>query len=197
VSWFYEEHGSRKGPVSEEDMRTLATTGMIEHSTLCWTEAFGAEWQPAGSCSFWPPQPAGVPPALPASRVSNRWAWLSIFGPFVSSMIVNALAWIGGMPDRQSGIIAVILSFAIIFTSMLTDRRALMAAGFRPGSPFWILIPPLYFWRRIRFVGRGMLLFFLSMLVFLFQFVPSFSESWDMVRHPGNVSSYVSRHYEL
>ncbi|MFT8483992.1 MAG: DUF4339 domain-containing protein, partial [Gluconobacter cerinus] len=141
--------------------------------------------------------PEGVPPALPPSRVSNRWAWLSILGPFVSSMIVNVLAWFGNIPDRQSSIIAVLLSFAIIFTSMLTDRRALIAAGFRPGSAFWILIPPLYFWRRIQFVGKGMLLFFLSLLVFLFQFVPSFSESWHIMHNPNGLSSYVSKHYDL
>ncbi|MFT8484324.1 MAG: DUF4339 domain-containing protein, partial [Gluconobacter cerinus] len=57
MSWFYEEHGSRKGPLSEDGMRALISTGSIEHSTLCWTEAFGAEWHPAGSCAFWPPQP--------------------------------------------------------------------------------------------------------------------------------------------
>ncbi|MFT9382950.1 MAG: DUF4339 domain-containing protein, partial [Gluconobacter sp.] len=68
MSWFYEEHGSRKGPLSEDGMRALISTGSIEHSTLCWTEAFGAEWHPAGSCAFWPPQPEGVPPALPPSR---------------------------------------------------------------------------------------------------------------------------------
>ncbi|MFT8764829.1 MAG: DUF4339 domain-containing protein, partial [Gluconobacter potus] len=57
MSWFYEEHGTRKGPVSADGMKALVTEGIIGHSTLCWTEDFGGEWHPAGSCVFWPPQP--------------------------------------------------------------------------------------------------------------------------------------------
>lgn len=194
MSWFYEEHGARKGPVSADGMKALVTEGIIGHATLCWTEDFGGEWHPAGSCVFWPPQPEGVPPALPASLISNRWLWLSLVGPFFGSTAVDILLSFGLIPDIASNIASMVVSVAIFYGALIMDRRSLLAAGFRPGTILWILLPPFYFWRRIQIVGHGMLLFFLSILVFLWEFVPSVTNGWHIMPSEG-LSSYVSRRY--
>ncbi|MFT8489449.1 MAG: DUF4339 domain-containing protein [Gluconobacter oxydans] len=194
MSWFYEEHGTRKGPVSADGMKALVTEGIIGHSTLCWTESFGGEWHPAGSCVFWPPQPEGVPPALPASLISNRWLWLSLIGPFFGSMAIGILEGFGLIPEFASNIGTMVVSVGIFYCALIMDRRSLLAAGFRPGTILWILLPPLYFWRRIQIVGHGMLLFFLSVLVFLCEFIPAITNGWHIMPNEG-LSSYVSRRY--
>lgn len=46
--WYYEVHGKAQGPISDTDIVRLAQQGLIDESTLVWTQQL-ANWKPAGS----------------------------------------------------------------------------------------------------------------------------------------------------
>lgn len=45
-NWFYSNNGQQAGPVTEEVLRGLLANGLIDGSTLVWTEGMSG-WQPA------------------------------------------------------------------------------------------------------------------------------------------------------
>jgi len=68
--WHYSQDGQRKGPVSDEDLRRMASEGTLKPSDLVWREGM-SEWQPASQATgfqFAAASPAPpAPPAAPAT----------------------------------------------------------------------------------------------------------------------------------
>ena len=48
ANWHYEQDGKPAGPVSEDELRTLASTGAVSPTTRVWREGMG-DWQPASA----------------------------------------------------------------------------------------------------------------------------------------------------
>jgi hypothetical protein len=66
MSWFYASSGVQKGPVSEEELRSLATAGRLQPTDLVWSSGM-PNWQPASSIPGLLPARPGGPPPLPAA----------------------------------------------------------------------------------------------------------------------------------
>ncbi|MGA2032038.1 MAG: DUF4339 domain-containing protein [Thermoguttaceae bacterium] len=64
--WYYTEQGQRKGPVSEDDLKQLASTGRIKPADLVWKQGMAA-WGPASQVAglIFPPVEDGPPPIPP------------------------------------------------------------------------------------------------------------------------------------
>ena len=62
-SWYYMEGGQQKGPISEDELRTLASSGRIRPDDLVWSEGM-AEWSQARNLDgiTWPSAPPPPPP---------------------------------------------------------------------------------------------------------------------------------------
>jgi uncharacterized RDD family membrane protein YckC len=65
VDWHYAENGRQTGPVSEDQLRQLAHTGVVTPDTLIWRAGM-AEWKPFREAV------PGVPPPLPAFAGPQR-----------------------------------------------------------------------------------------------------------------------------
>lgn len=48
ANWHYEQNGQPAGPVSEDELRRLASSGVVTASTRVWAEGMG-DWQAASS----------------------------------------------------------------------------------------------------------------------------------------------------
>lgn len=72
TSWHYEKDGERHGPVTEQQLKDLASSGQLQPSSLIWQSGM-EQWQPASSLDVidWPQpvesKPDDLPPPLPPS----------------------------------------------------------------------------------------------------------------------------------
>lgn len=64
MNWFYADNGQQRGPVSEAEFDSLASSGAIQPSTLVWCEGMAA-WKPLSEVRPAVAAPAGSPPAVP------------------------------------------------------------------------------------------------------------------------------------
>lgn len=174
MDWFYEQNGQQAGPVSRGEILRLVVQRRILPHTLVWTPAFGDQWRPASKAGLLAPiagaSAVPVPPLTPeiaaaAKRVPSVWAWILVIVPSLLDISLQIATYIRG--TRMGGdasLIAVVLLYAILFLSLVQDRRALADSGFAPPSFWWWLFIPGYFWVRAkRLGGRGRTLFVVSL----------------------------------
>ena len=66
VMWYYSENGQRKGPISEDDLKQLATSGKLKPTDKVWKKGM-ASWAAASSIEGlpFPSHAASEPPPLP------------------------------------------------------------------------------------------------------------------------------------
>jgi len=67
MSWFYASSGVQNGPVSEEELRSLAAAGRLQPTDLVWSAGMSG-WQPASSIPGLLPARPGAPPPLPPAQ---------------------------------------------------------------------------------------------------------------------------------
>jgi hypothetical protein len=67
MSWFYASSGVQKGPVSDEELRSLAASGRLAPTDLVWRDSMPS-WQPASSIPGLLPPGLTGPPPLPGER---------------------------------------------------------------------------------------------------------------------------------
>jgi hypothetical protein len=76
--WYFNESGQQRGPVTEEEIKSLLETGRIQQDTLVWTEGM-ADWKPAGSISGFQISPYAPPASAPAAKID--WSGYEPSGP--------------------------------------------------------------------------------------------------------------------
>lgn len=79
-SWYYEENGTRTGPVARGRMRELIRARDLGPSTLVWGGS--GEWIAANESALsedFVAARGGAPPPLPGTAVDNRLAWRLLF----------------------------------------------------------------------------------------------------------------------
>jgi len=62
-AWYYMDGGQQKGPINDNDLRNLISSGRLYPEDLVWCEGM-AEWSPAHSLDgiVWPARPPQPPP---------------------------------------------------------------------------------------------------------------------------------------
>ena len=103
MSWYYASSGVQNGPVSEEELRSLAASGRLLPTDLVWSAGMSG-WQPAASVpGLLPARPAGGPPRLPAAAAASSYAppAASYPPPRLQEGKDQALHWI--LPVGRSG----------------------------------------------------------------------------------------------
>lgn len=95
MSWFYSSSGVQNGPVSEDDLRSLAASGRLLPTDLVWTAGMPS-WQPAASIPGLLPAASAGPPPLPSSRPAAPYP-----PPRLDDGDDQALRWV--LPVGRSG----------------------------------------------------------------------------------------------
>ena len=138
-SWFYEESGSRSGPVARDKMRELIRSGSLGPSTLVWGGS--GEWVAADQSALaedFVTARGGAPPPLPGIAVDNRLAWaialVPVLGAGIEAVLHRADLWW----------IYLALNVGLCFL----DEQRLKAAGYRAPSSALAFIVPAYLWQR-------------------------------------------------
>jgi hypothetical protein len=117
--WYYTNNGTQKGPVSLEQLKQLAQTGVLLPTDLLWREGF-AEWRPASNAkglTFVPvalpltPMPAANPAEPPRRRSIARkcgrlmmWFFCFVGGVWVLLFSVGFVLILAGNLANSGGI---------------------------------------------------------------------------------------------
>ena len=138
-SWYYDENGTRTGPVGREKVRDLIRAGTVGPSTLVWGGS--GEWieaQQSALAEEFPAARGGAPPPLPATAVDNRLAWAIALVPVIGAGIEVAL--------QRSDLWWVYVALNIGLC--LVDEQRLKAAGYKTPTVASVFIVPAYLWQR-------------------------------------------------
>jgi hypothetical protein len=68
--WYYSQQNQQKGPVPEEQLRQLATSGQIQPTDLAWKQGM-AQWVQVGTIIPPPPPDPNAPPPLPIQSIQH------------------------------------------------------------------------------------------------------------------------------
>jgi hypothetical protein len=71
--WYYSKQGQRVGPVSEEQLRQLASSGQVQPTDLVWKKGL-AQWTEARKVKgLFPTAPAANPPSAAPVPMAEQW----------------------------------------------------------------------------------------------------------------------------
>ncbi len=88
--WFHAQDGRQNGPVSEEELRHLVSSGTVGPDDLVWCDGM-SEWVPVKTLAqFAPPAPSQVPPPPARNMVPPPPATASPYQPPASPMAARA-----------------------------------------------------------------------------------------------------------
>ncbi len=135
VQWFYDDSGSRVGPVTESDIKGLLKISKIGHGTLVWRTGM-ADWVPVESSEL-NVELTNTPPPLRKDRVSDLWVWL---------LAVSPIAWLAvDTSVLNAGFVAIwVLTVALC----ALDIGKLRQAGHQAPAIWWCVFVPGYLYFR-------------------------------------------------
>lgn len=123
---------------------SLFADGRITGTTLVWTPEFGPAWKQYSDAIM--DHQGNTPPPLPASAVSDFWAWCLTIVPIAGALVKLVL-----QPGEEALTFILIAYAAVNGLIAFADQKALENSG-RKLAPIWaaILIVPLYLYLRAR-----------------------------------------------
>lgn len=141
VQWFYDDGGSRKGPLSDGEMKDLVRANKIGYGTSVWRNGL-ADWMPCEQSEL-KETLASVPPPLKRGAILDFWLWL---------LAISPLGWLLIDTTEVSGWF--VLGWIVNITLCALDARQIKAAGYPAPIMWWSLLIPGYLFKRSRLV-RG------------------------------------------
>jgi hypothetical protein len=165
ASWHYEKDGQRQTAVSSAEIGTLIQSRAIDGRTLVWTPGF-VDWTPLAQTELSSLlSSASVPPALPASRISNVLVWVLAIAPLIGllleGMVAGALAPSADMAE-YAGALAVktgqywwVTLLLNVGLSVLDERRLKRAGVDTTRFGKVVFVVPVYLWKRAKALNQG------------------------------------------
>ncbi|GBR50626.1 hypothetical protein AA106555_0279 [Neokomagataea thailandica NBRC 106555] len=187
MKWYYAFEGQQVGPITTEQLKHLASLGTITPQTLVWREGFGEQWRPAAEAGII--FSAGHTGAENAAYVTDTWAWVYILGPFLANQVVFVWALLHSafmVSNAVFNLFFSLLILALSISAFIADRSALRGGGYAPPTAWWWLFYPGYCWARRRVLGRGKVLMWVSIGLFLVgaaESAISYSQHLHMSKH--------------
>lgn len=120
-SWWYVSNGERKGPVNEDELSRLLSSGALTFSSLLW-KAGMKDWEPAANIPELKSLLSSIPPEVPTVQgVQPPTAWQRLkrhLGSTVA-LVVGGLALLSGLAKAGDPLIAgiVIILGALAYRS--------------------------------------------------------------------------------
>lgn len=135
IQWFYDDSGSRVGPVTESDIKGLLKGRKIGHGTLVWRTGM-ADWVAVESSEL-NIELATTPPPLSKDRVSDLWVWLLALSP---------VAWLA--VDARTMSAGIMIGWLVTIALCGLDSSKLRRAGYQAPVMWWAYFLPGYLYLR-------------------------------------------------
>ena len=92
ATWFYEETGHRKGPITEEAIIGLMKTGKISYGSLVWKAGY-PEWLKVEDTELRTHLEGVSPPPITGKHVNNTIVWILAFAPLIGLFLEACFAF--------------------------------------------------------------------------------------------------------
>ena len=189
TEWYYEQAGSRRGPMDEAAMLAAYQSGNVGENTLVWNKEFGADWRKMRDSGLLMVEDIG-PPRLPPSHVNNNWAWLIALIPLVGYASERLFAGIDPVAYElyDSSKSSSYVYAAIYIGLCLIDSKAIESSGYNLKHVRlvrWVWIIPLYLYKRAKALGQKQYI----LIIWIFSFTASM-----IIQYPNllSISTYFS-----
>lgn len=187
-SWYYEDKGSRIGPVDESVIKNKIKEEIIDDSTLVWKQGF-TEWRKLSETEL--KSLLGIePPPLSGKAVNNTFIWIFAFAPLLNWVLLALLLRLNLVqhPSVESGTMSEWitfyqssswqwLSFIAVFGLncflAFMDNREVKKAGYKAKKArfpiiFWgLFLVPVYFWLRAKYMKQKRTYFWTWIVTFV------------------------------
>lgn len=151
-NWYYVKNGAPNGPLNMEAMKQKINEGEVQRKTLVWNGE--GDWKEA--CISMPCNFGETPPPISGEAVSNTFAWLTALVPLV---------FILQDEFYMNSIFITILAFILNTIFILIDESTLKKAGHEAPSAWWVLLVPIYLWKRAKAAKQKPVYFWVNLIL--------------------------------
>lgn len=172
ASWFYEEDGRRKGPVTEAVIVQLIQARKITYGSLVWRDGF-PDWLRAEDTELRSHLGKVAPPPISGRRVNNTIVWILAFAPLIGLPLESLVAYMidgtgaagaAAIDSDKYWFITVILNIALSYF----DEKRLQQAGWdtsRFKGMTWLV--PVYLFKRAKALNQSLAYFVVWLVCFV------------------------------
>ncbi|QDH16448.1 DUF4339 domain-containing protein [Swingsia samuiensis] len=167
MEWFYENNGQQIGPVSRDEILQLIVQRRIGLETLVWTSSFGDEWKPVAKSGLILPL-SGLT-RLRSGKIPEYWAWIMLVGPWaIDRLTFYIFQWrhVASEQAQQAASVISFIIFVLYFLALTMDRSLIRQTNKKPPSFWWWIFSPGYFWKRLKILKKGRLIFAVSVVLY-------------------------------
>ncbi len=171
--WYYEDDGTRTGPVTDEVMKEAILSGKLSHGNMVWKKGF-SDWIKIEESNFKPfLQERAVPPPLVGDKVNNTVVWILAFAPIIGAFLEGVLTALVYKDDYSFEVAISAHKFwyaTLILNIVLSylDETRLRAAGHdtkKFKGFFWLV--PVYLFKRAKNLKQNLAYFIVWMICFV------------------------------
>lgn len=171
ATWFYEEDGQRKGPVTEESILTLIRSAKVTYGSLVWKTGF-PEWLKAEDTELRQHLEKVSPPPITGKHVSNAVVWVLAFAPIIGYILESAFAYAfnssdgaaeAALGDNKYWFITLALNIGLSYF----DENKLKRAGYDTSkfkAMAWLV--PVYLFKRAKALNQNLAYFIVWLVCF-------------------------------
>lgn len=155
-SWFYEEGGQRKGPISENEIIEMIKIKKITHGSSVWEKRY-PDWQKIENTELRTYLHANEPPPLTGEHVNNTVVWVLAFAPLIGLFLEYFFAGLvnsssqyaaeAAMEESKYWFITVALNIAL---SIMDEKKLKKAGNNTEKFKGWVWIVPVYLFQRAK-----------------------------------------------
>jgi hypothetical protein len=171
ATWFYEDGGQRKGPITEENIITLINAIKVTYGSLVWKAGF-PEWLRAEDTELLPYLERVSPPPITGKHIGQSIVWTLAFAPIIGSILESIFAYAVNNSDAAADMaisdsrywfITLALNIALAYY----DEGRLNRAGYDTSKfkgAAWLV--PVYLYRRAKALNQNLAYFIVWLVCF-------------------------------
>lgn len=171
ATWFYEEAGDRKGPITEEAIIGLMKAGKITYGSLVWKTGF-PEWLKVEDTELRRHIEGLSPPPITGKHVNNTIIWVLAFAPLIGLFLEAVFAFTvngsdgaaeAAMDNSKYWFITLALNIGLSYL----DENRLRRAGWdtrRFKGMTWLV--PVYLYKRAKALNQHLAYFIVWLVCF-------------------------------
>ncbi|MCJ0765364.1 DUF4339 domain-containing protein [Variovorax terrae] len=172
-TWFYEENGQRKGPVSEAGIVQLIKTSVLSKGSSVWKQG-SPDWSRVEDTALRVHFDDSTPPPLSGEHIDNTVVWVLAFAPLIGAVLEYVVAGIvhrgnqyaaqSAMDSNKYWFVTVGLNIALAYF----DEKRLVAAGHNTDKfKGWTWLVPVYLYQRSKATKQNLAYFIVWIACFV------------------------------
>lgn len=141
AGWFYEIGGERKGPVIEQEIKDLVSSGILKYGSRLWHQTL-CDWRLLEETHF-----KGLltaPPPITGTAINNKLVWWLAFTPLIGYFLEVMIASVAEISVDSLWCITLSMNIGL----SILDEKKLQKAGHDTSKMGSSWLVPVYLFKR-------------------------------------------------